>query len=173
MAILTANSRRDVEVHSFPIAVSILLPLLALGLQAYLPLRFPRFAILDLPLIVTVFFAVARRNPISGTLTGAMIGLIQDALTHRPIGINGISKALIGYLAASIGVRIDVDNHGTRLILNFGFTLLQSSIYLLITRHLLGLQDSWGWLHEILRAVANALLAVIVFALVDRTRRDA
>jgi rod shape-determining protein MreD len=172
VAILTANSRRDVEVHSFPIAVSLLVPLLALGLQAYLPLRFPRFSILDLPLIVTVYFAVARRNPVTGTLMGAAIGIVQDALTHRPIGINGISKALIGYLAASIGVRIDVDNHGTRLILNFFFTLLQSGIYLLITRHLLALQDSWSWLHEILRAIANALLAVIVFALLDRFKRE-
>lgn len=171
--ILTANSRREFEVYSFPLAVSILVPLLALGLQAYLPLRLPRFALFDLPLIVTVFFAVARRNPIAGTLTGALIGIAQDALTHRPIGINGIAKALVGYLAASIGVRIDVENHGTRFLMNFAFALLNSAVYLLIVRRMLAEELSWSWIHELLRAVINALIAVILFALLDRTKREA
>lgn len=172
MDILTANSRRDVEVHSFPLAVSLAMPVIALGLQAYLPKIIPAMSILDLPLIVTVFFAVSRRNPITGTLTGAVIGLLQDALTQRPIGINGISKALVGYLAASIGVRIDVENHGTRLLMNFAFALLQSGVYLLIVHRLLAMQTAWSWVHELIRAVVNALLAVVIFSLLDRTKRD-
>ena len=72
-------------------------PLTAILLQALLPRPFPRLAILDLPLIVTVFFAVSRRNPVAGCLTGAAIGLFQDALTHQPLGVYGIAKAIIGY----------------------------------------------------------------------------
>ena len=51
--------------------------------------------------IATIFFAVSRRSPIAGTLTGTAIGLLQDALTNQPIGVNGMAKALIGYAAAS------------------------------------------------------------------------
>lgn len=170
MPILTARSRHDLEVQSFPLIVSLAVPLVAIGLQAYLPKPFPRFGIMDLPLIVTIYFAIARRNPIHGTLVGALIGIMQDALTQRPIGINGIAKSLIGFIAASLGVRIDVDNHGTRLILNFLFSLLSSALYVLILQRLLGLGFTWSWIYELIKAVLNAVVAVILFALLDKTR---
>lgn len=172
MALLTANSRRDVEVHSFPWIVAILAPLIALGLQAYLPLHFWRFGILDLPLIITVYFAVARRNPITGTLIGALIGIAQDALTQNPIGINGISKSIIGFLAASIGVRVDVENPGTRFILIFGGSMLNSAITLLIVHRMLAMQSGWSLIHELIRAVVNSALALLLFALLDRAKRE-
>jgi len=171
MALLNHNSREEIDQHHFHPAVMVLVPLFAIFLQAYLPLRFPRFAVLDLPLIVTVYFAVSRRNPVTGMLQGTAIGLVQDALTHLPLGINGIIKAVVGYLAASIGMRIDVDNPGTRILMMFFFTLLDSLLHLFIVRHLLDLQLDWYGLHELIRAVVNALVAVILFALLDRLRK--
>lgn len=168
---LAASSRREVEEHSYPLLLYILVPLLAIGLQSFLTLHFERFALLDLPLLVTIYFAITRRDPIAGTLTGALIGVCQDALTHRPIGVNGIAKAVIGYLAASLGVRIDTENHGTRLLLILVFTFLHSSMYLLITHRLLGLEVKWSWLHELIRAVADSLVGVILFALLDKAKR--
>ena len=62
------------------------------------------------------------------------MGVAQDALTHRPMGVIGIAKAVIGYVAASLGVRIDTENHGTRLLLTFLFVLLHNAIdWLLVT----------------------------------------
>ncbi len=117
------------------------MPLAAIVLQALLPKPVPRLAILDLPLIVTLFFAVSRRNPVAGTLTGAAIGLLQDMLTNQPIGVNGMAKSVIGYVAASIGVQVDVENITTRIVINFGFSLLNSMLLFLINRRLLGLPD--------------------------------
>ena len=94
--------------------------------------------ILDLPLLAVIFFAVARRNPILGALTGALIGLMQDALTGLPIGINGLAKTIIGYAASSIGLQVDVENVTTRILMNFLFSLLQSALLFLIQRYLLG-----------------------------------
>lgn len=172
MALLPNHAREEMDRHHFHPAVFFLVPLAAIFLQAYLPLRFPRFAVLDLPLIVTVYFAVSRRNPISGMLLGTGIGLTQDALTHLPIGINGILKAIVGYLAASIGMRIDVDNPGTRLLLIFFFMLLDSLLHLAIVRLLLDMPMEWHGLHEMLRAVVNALAGVILFAMLDRLRKQ-
>src|SRR5260370_311936 len=107
MAIYSYTSRRELEQHSFPPAVALLVPIAAILLQALLPKPFPRLAILDLPLIVTVFFAVSRRNPVAGTLTGAAIGLLQDALTNQPIGVNGMANSVIGYIAATLGTPTD------------------------------------------------------------------
>src|SRR5580698_2368530 len=92
---ITYTSGEQVEVYRFNIPVTIGVPLLALFVQAFLPLRFPRFAVyIDLPLLVTIFFAMARRNPIAGLFTGAVIGLAQDMLGHNPIGIYGIANTV-------------------------------------------------------------------------------
>ncbi len=171
MAFLPRSSRREMEVHRFHPVVLVLVPLLAIFLQVYLPLRFPSVAMLDLPILVVIYFAVSRRSPITGTLIGLIVGLIQDAMTHLPLGINGIIDCIIGYLAASIGVRIDVDNPGTRLMMNYVFILFGGLLHVFILRRLLGMHESWFWLHEFIRAIVNALIGVILFALLDRVRR--
>ena len=166
------TSRRELEQHSFHPAVSLLVPLAAIILQALLPKPLPRLAILDLPLIVTIFFAVSRRSPIAGALTGATIGLLQDALTNQPIGVNGIAKTVIGYIAASIGVQVDVENLSTRILMNFGFSLLSSILLFLINRRLLGLPGfHLLWSHELTRAIVNTIVAVPIFLLLDQAKR--
>ncbi len=164
-------SRDGIEVHRFSLLASIAVPFLALFLQASVPLRFPAFSMLDLPLLVTIFFAVARRNPILGTLTGCVIGLFQDSLTHQPLGLFGIAKTVIGYGASSIGVRIDVENPGSRLLMTLSFYLLHQGIYHLIARNMARMPVAWDWGHELGSAFANAFLAVILFTLLDRLKQ--
>jgi rod shape-determining protein MreD len=171
MALLAQNSRREMEEHRFPVWALIVVPLLAIFLQAYMPLRFPRFGVLDLPVLVVIYFAVSRRSAIAGTLLGLVIGMVQDALTHLPLGVNGIIDSIVGYMAASIGLRIDVDNPGTRLMMNLVFILLANVLHVLILRRLLGIHAEWFWLHELVRAVINSLVGVILFALLDRSRQ--
>ena len=165
---LTANSRRDLEIHSYPAALYLIVPVGALVLQALLPRVLGRFSYFDLPLVVTVYFALSRRSPIHGMLLGAFVGLFEDALTHHAIGINGIAKTLAGYLAASVGVRIDVQNIFIRVALNFVLTLMCSGIYLVIYRGLLGMEFDWNWLNVILLAVGNSVVALALFPLLDR-----
>jgi len=164
-------SRREVEQQRFSIPVTVLVPVGAVLLQVLLPRVFAGLAILDLPFVVTLFFAISRRSPIAGTATGAAIGLLQDVLTDQPIGVNGMAKALIGYAGASLGSRIDVENTTTRALLAFGFSLVQSVLLYLIERRLLGIRAfHMLWLHELLRAVANTALALPVCFLLDRAK---
>jgi rod shape-determining protein MreD len=173
MPSLSYTSRRELEEHSFPPAVTLLVPLGAIVLQVLLARLYWRLAILDLPLIVAIFFAVSRRSPATGTLTGAAIGLLQDALTGQPVGVNGMAKSVIGYIAASIGLRVDVESLSTRVVINFGFSLLNSLLLFLIYRRLLGQQDfHLLWLHELVKACMNTVVAVPVFYLLDRARRE-
>src|SRR5580698_2994774 len=86
---ITYTSGEQVEVYRFSIPATVLIPLGALFLQVWLPLKFPFFLIFDLPLLVTIGFATARRNPLAGLLTGSVIGIMQDALMHQPIGLFG------------------------------------------------------------------------------------
>ena len=163
------TSRRELEEYRFSPLVAVAVPLLLILLQAYVPKIFPRFVILDLPLVAVIFFAVARRNPIAGAVTGSLIGLFQDALTGKPIGINGIAKSVIGYAASSIGVQVDVENLITRALMNFGFSLLQSGLLFLINRLLLGDHEfRLLWAHELIRAGLNTAVALPLFLFLDR-----
>jgi rod shape-determining protein MreD len=168
---LMASTRREADTQSFPLLVYIVTPVLALGLQSLAGLHFPHFSLLDLPLLVVIYFASTLRTPIAATFGGAILGLAQDALTHQPLGIFGIAKAFIGYVAASLGVRIDTENIITRMLLTFGFVLLNDGIDWALMRHLLAQPMPWGWLYQLGRAALNTLVAVVLFAFLDRMKR--
>ena len=70
---------------------------------------------------------------------GGILGIFEDALTGHAIGINGVAKTLVGYLAASVGVLINVENHAIRLLLTFVLSLVGSATYFFVFRFLLGL----------------------------------
>jgi rod shape-determining protein MreD len=145
-------------------------PLAALVLQAWLPRIMHGYAWFDLPLVVTIYFALARRDPIQGTMMGAGMGLFEDALTHHAIGANGIAKTVAGFLAGSVGLRIDVDNFTIRMMMTFLLSLLSGAIYVLIYRVLLGMDQEWRWLEELMKAVGTSVAAMILFPLLDRTQ---
>ena len=169
MATRSYMSRREVEQERFHPAMALLAPLASIVAQIMLPRVYGPLVGLDLPLIVTLFFAVSRRSPIAGTITGAAIGLLQDVLTNLPIGVNGMAKSAIGYAAASLSSQIDVENMATRALLTFGFSLLQSVLLYLIERWLLGISGfQLRWLHSVIWACANTALAVPLFLLMDR-----
>lgn len=171
MTISQAKPER-IEVYRFNPFVTVLVPFVALVMQAFIPVKLHFFSAFDLPLIVTIFFAVARRSPVSGCLTGAAIGLFQDALTHQPLGVYGIAKSVIGYAASSLGAKIDVENPGSRLLMTFGFFLIHEAIYITIARALVGMNLQWLWGRELRDAFANAVLAVVVFAVLDKFKQQ-
>ncbi|MDE3148182.1 MAG: rod shape-determining protein MreD [Acidobacteriota bacterium] len=168
MSLLGADFRRDLEIRRYPLLIYVLVPLTALVLQAWLPRVAGSSDWFDLPFVITVYFALGWRSPIQGTLMGAAMGLFEDALSHHAIGVNGIAKTVVGFLAASVGVRIDVENHIARLVLNFLLSLLSSAICIFIYRVLLGLDFAWHWLTELFLAIGNSLIAVVLFPLLDR-----
>jgi len=169
---ITYTSNEQIEVYRFSIPVAIGVPLLALFIQAFVPLRFPRFAVyVDLPLLVTIFFAMARRSPIAGLFTGAIIGLAQDMLGHNPIGIYGIAKTVVGYGASSLGVKLDVENAGARFLVTLGFYLVHSAVYFTVAKGMVNSTQGWSWLHGILAGLVNAFIGVFLYFLLDRFKQ--
>jgi rod shape-determining protein MreD len=165
------TSRQELDQYDFHPAVTLLVPLAAVLLQSVLPKVLAWTMYFDLPLVVVIYFAVARRSQIAGTVTGTIIGLFQDGLTNHPFGIEGIAKGIVGYAAASIGFAVDLDNSLNRVALNFVFSAIQTGLLYLISRWLLG--DSTVLLrpvHGLIGAACNAALSVPVFYLLDRFR---
>lgn len=165
---VSLTSREEIDVHRFSWPVSIGIPVAAIFLQVFLRVRF--LTVLDLPLLVTIFFAVARRRPIPGMITGALIGTLQDAWTGHPIGLFGIAKTIVGYLGSSLGVKLDVDNPGSRFLMTFAFVLIHRIIYMTISLQLVGGSEAWNWGHTMLSALVNGLAAVVLFALMDKLK---
>jgi len=168
---LSITSREQFEVYRFNPAVAIAVPLIAIFVQAYLPLKLSFFNIFDLPLLVTIYFAVARRNPVTGLLTGMVIGLVQDSLTHSFLGLYGISKTVVGFAASSLGVKIDVENPGSRLLMTAGFYLVQKVVYYLVARGMAGMEMQLDLPHAFGAALANGFLAIVMFSLLDKTKQ--
>lgn len=168
---ISLTSRGEVEVHQFSWPVTIGVPLLAVFIQVFVSKWLGFIRIFDLPLLVTIFFAVARRRPIPGLLTGAVIGTLQDIFAGTYIGLNGIAKTMVGFLASSLGVRIDVDVPGSRFLMTVAFSLIHRILYIVINRGLVAANEPWNWGHTLVSAVANGLVAVILFAGLDRLKQ--
>ncbi len=171
MRAITATSREEIEVYRFSLPATILIPLIALLVQAWVPVHIHFFAVFDLPLLVTIFFSVARRNQVAGLLTGSLIGLAQDSLSGFPLGVFGIAKTVVGYGASSLGVKLDVENPGSRLLMTFIFYLVHQLIFFTVARGLVNMPVDPRWLHEVGKAVANGLMAIVLFAVLDRFKR--
>ena len=156
--------------YRFRPVVLILVPLAAILFQVYVPLFLDHLAFLALPLLVTVYFALMRWNPVSGMLYGAAIGLVQDSLSHHPLGMFGIVKTLVGYFAASVSVRFDVDNPVMRLILAFFFFFFHQFFYWMLARSLLGQTLEFSIQQTLLFGAMNALVSLPLFHLFDKLR---
>ena len=162
-----------IEVHKFRTGAIIIATLLALLIQSSFPIHFAKAAVLDLPLLVTIYFGVSKRNPVSGLFLGAVIGILQDALGHdSPIGLYGIAKTIVGYLASSVGGKIDTEHPASR----FGLVVLLFHVHqvvlAIIERYLLNQPERFFTLRLLFNSVVTAAFGVFIFALLDRLRRQ-
>jgi|SRR5579862_661917 rod shape-determining protein MreD len=167
-----AQSEPNIEVHKYYGGTVIICSFLALVLQAFLH-KYGQWAnLVDLPLLVTIYFGVSRRNPVSGLFLGAGIGILQDALSHdNPIGLYGIAKTLVGYIASSVGARIDTEHPFSRFGLIFLLFHLHQVVRAITLRVLLNHSEPYFTLPLLLDSLITAAVGVVLFALLDRLRK--
>ncbi len=167
--LLSGNSRDSRGAHLRRWAL-FAAPVAAILFQVYVPLFLPFLGYLELPLLVTLYLALLRQNPLSGMFIGAAIGLVQDSLSHQPLGMFGIVKTLVGYFAGSVSLRFDVDLAPVRLLLGFFFFAFHEFLYWVLARSLLGQMLPFGVRQALLVGVLNALVAVPLFHLLDKLK---
>lgn len=171
MTVRMDSEAQHIEVHKFYGGTVAVVCFLALVLQAFLNKFSTHFQLLELPLLVVVYFGLSRRNSVSGMLLGTVVGLLQDGVSHTPIGLYGIAKAVIGYIASSVGARLDTEHPISRFILMFLFFHIHQ-IVLAITIHLLlARSEPFFSVHLLIASLINSAVAVFLFAGLDRLRR--
>ena len=55
----------------------------------------------DLPLVLVVLLAL-RRGPETGCAVGFTLGLLQDAIVGGPLGLQALSKAVVGFMTGDL-----------------------------------------------------------------------
>ncbi|HEV2177962.1 MAG TPA: rod shape-determining protein MreD [Terriglobia bacterium] len=157
------------RVHPLTLWVAIFATLL---LQVSLPVVLPLARLFDLPLLVVIYFSLMRRNKVFGTLLGAGVGLAQDALARGFLGMFGMSKTVVGYVAAWASVKFNLEPIGPRVVLAAFLVLLHGLVYAGLGR----MRESpppFQPLDLLSAVLVNAALALVLFPLLDRLRRPA
>lgn len=167
---LLARSRRNNKTERMRIVWLITIPLVAILSQVYVPRFVPFLAYLELPLLITVHFALSERAQIPAVFYGMSIGLVQDSLSHQPIGMFGIVKTLVGYFAASVSMRFDVENPIVTFILGFFFYFFHQFFYWVLARALLGEAMNFDPQQTLLFGLLNAAVALPLFRILDKLK---
>lgn len=145
----------------------------ALLLQTFLPLKVPLARHFDFPLLATIYFSLVRRNKVFGTALGTAMGLLQDALSHGFIGVHGMPKALVGYLAASASIKFALDTLLARLTLAGIFVLVHDLSLDGLEHTLLESPPPFHPLGLVISLLVNVALGLLLFQLLDRFKQPA
>jgi rod shape-determining protein MreD len=161
---------RDNWFSRFQVVALFLITLVAIIAQVYIPRLIPNTEFLEIPLLITVYFGLMRHNQLSSLFFGAFVGLAQDSLSHLPLGMYGISKTLVGYFAASVSMRFDVENTVIRFLLTFFFFFFHQFFYWIMRRALLAQDVPLDPQKVLLQALLNSVIAVPLYLILDRMK---
>jgi rod shape-determining protein MreD len=160
------------------VAASLLAIAVALALQTTLASLVIRgTAALDLVLIVVVYLSLIS-GPVSGVLLGSAAGLAQDALASGVIGIGGLAKTVVGFIAGFLGTQFILTAPLSRFIVFVLTTLVHAAIFMGLYTVLELRQFDAPWGPVMSQAVGNGFLGVVGAQLVEllpglRERRKA
>jgi rod shape-determining protein MreD len=145
--------------------------LLAIGVAVVLQTTLARFLIrgtvaVDLVLVVVVGVALMGGS-VTGLLSGAAAGLLQDALSTGVVGIGGLSKTVVGFLAGIVGTQFIVARALPRFVVFFSATVLHAMVFIGLCV-VLGLRHAGSPYAAVAgQAVGNAIVGVVAFELVE------
>ena len=145
--------------------------LLAIALALALQTTLARFVVggtaaLDLVLVVVIYVALTT-GPVKGMLAGSAAGIIQDALSSGVIGIGGLAKSIVGFVAGVIGQQFIVTAALPRFVMFLAASVAHAAVFMGLYV-LLGLRTFPSpWAAILSQAVGNAAAGMIAFTIVE------
>lgn len=140
---------------------------LALALQTTLtPFVVGGTAAVDLVLVAVVYIALTT-GPVTGMLAGSAAGLIQDALSSGVIGIGGLAKSIVGFIAGVIGQQFIVTALLPRIVMFVAATVLHSVVFMGLYI-VLGLRSFPSPYAAVFwQAAGNAAVGMVAFTIIE------
>jgi rod shape-determining protein MreD len=145
--------------------------LVAIALALALQTTLARFVVsgtaaIDLVLVVVVYVALTT-GPGTGMLAGSVAGLIQDALSSGVIGIGGLAKSIVGFLAGVIGQQFIVTAALPRFVMFLAATVAHAAVFmgLYVVLELRAFPAPWTAIAS--QALVNAAVGMIAFTIIE------
>ena len=120
----------------------------------------------DLVLIVVVYVAI-KSGPVTGLFAGTVAGLVQDALSSGILGIGGLAKTVIGFLAGVLGTQFIVTAPLPRFLLLLVATALHAVIFMGLYMLLDLRQFPAPYPAIVGQAFGNAFVGVLAFQIIE------
>ena len=141
--------------------------LVALALQTTLAgLVIRGTAAIDLVLIVVVYIAL-KAGPVPGLVAGTVAGLIQDALSNPILGIGGLAKTMVGFLAGVLATQFILTGPLPRLVMLMMATVVHAAIFMGLYV-LLDLRQFPNPVPSVIgQALGNGFVGVVTFQLIE------
>jgi rod shape-determining protein MreD len=149
------------------IAAAVAAIIVALALQTTLAgLVFRGTAALDLVLVVVIYISLVS-GPGTGLVAGTLAGLIQDSLSSGILGIGGLSKTIVAFLAGVIGTQFIVTAPLSRFMVFLLGTAVHAAIFmgLYVLLDLRQFPNPYGGIAG--QAVGNGFVGVVGFQIVE------
>lgn len=145
--------------------------LIAVALALALQTTLARFVVggttaIDLVLVAVVYIALTS-GPVSGMLAGSVAGLIQDQLSTGVLGIGGLAKSIVGFVAGAIGQQFIVTAPLPRLVMFVGATAGYQALFmgLYVALGLRSFPSPWAAIAS--QALGNAVVGMIAFTIIE------
>jgi rod shape-determining protein MreD len=150
------------------IAVALLAVLVSLVLQTTLSgLTVGGTVAVDLVLVLVVYLALAW-GPLAGMLAGSLAGVLQDTLASGVVGVGGLAKSLVGYLAGVVAQQFILTAPVPRLVIFMAATALHAVVFMGLYV-LLGLRTFGSPVTAVsVQAIGNGLVGLAVVLVIER-----
>jgi rod shape-determining protein MreD len=141
--------------------------LIAIAAQTSLAgLAFRGGTAIDLVLIVVVYIAI-KSGPVTGLMAGTVAGLIQDALSSGILGIGGLAKTIVGFLAGVLATQFIVTAPLPRFMILLLGTVLHAAIFMGLYTLLNLRQFPAPYASVLGQAAGNAFIGVVAFQMIE------
>jgi rod shape-determining protein MreD len=143
---------------------------LAIAAQTIAGSNFFLFNFLDLSLLLIAYWATYRSRT-QALFTGALTGLLLDAMLGWPLGYNGFGKTLAAFAIGQMVKRVNIDEIWIRYTIIASASCLNSlSIFILFWL----MQRPTNSIYlgsSLIQALITAGVGILVFAVVDSYRQ--
>jgi len=121
----------------------------------------------NLVLVAVVYLALSY-GAVTGTLTGMVGGLAQDALAGGIVGLGGMTKTVIGFVVGVLASQFNLSTTLPRLVMFVAATVLHQVVFEGLHAMLGGRAVTLNWSAVLIQALANALIGIMAFLIVER-----
>jgi rod shape-determining protein MreD len=120
----------------------------------------------DLVLIVVVFTGLTM-GPVAGVLTGTVGGIAQDVLAGGVVGVAGLTKTIVGFLAGVTGSQFIVQHPLPRFVVFVAGSLVNGLCYVGLYALIGPRADSVAYGRLFSQAAGNGIVGILAFQLME------